>query len=582
MDSPSANKIRELIQQADAAFERGDRKTAGILVNQVFELDYNHPSAWLLVQKLMGNTQPLETFQIEFTKRFYPAKLHLLQKPVVKAALPDWLNTPPTRQPTLVPVVQAVKPITQPVRPRPEVTPPPQKPARKRSPWLVSVLLLLALILAICLLSNTTLLILPSLRRFLVFYGYSSNVAMVGIAASVLGLGLLMGAWARKKWATYALIATLVLSPLLFGGLMLVNSIGGNINLPGTGTGDNGQIIPILQDPGHIVFISDRLSTPSAEPDPQSSPLNLCIMNPDGSDQTCLTNIGNDGMVVFPSPDGNKIAFVSSRAGEKTSDDLYVINLDGSGLFQLTNTGNIGLDYYSLQSWSPDSSKIVFRSYSEGDVSSDIYTINIDGTGLTRLTYDAMSASFSPDGKKILFLSWRDGAQDAYVMNTDGSGITRLTYSGAWLPSWSPDGTKIAYWGSTDNLDSMHIYVMNADGSNAVPVVEVFTDVEWYSWSPDGTKIVYNDLEPNESENPLHYVYVVGIEGGERIPLAMGAYPVFSPDGKWIAYRSYDFTSDGNIEPFGLFYQISTIKLDGSNQIQLTRDSNNVLPIWIP
>ena len=100
--------------------------------------------------------------------------------------------------------------------------------------------------------------------------------------------------------------------------------------------------------------------------------------------------------------------------------------------------------------------------------------MNADGSNQTRLTNNPASAdgspSFSGDGSKIAFSSTRDGLdglnKEIYVMNADGSNQTRLTNNPASddSPSFSGDGSKIAFSSTRDG--TVEIYVMNADGSN--------------------------------------------------------------------------------------------------------------------
>jgi hypothetical protein len=119
----------------------------------------------------------------------------------------------------------------------------------------------------------------------------------------------------------------------------------------------------------------------------------------------------------------------------------------------------------------------------------DIYTVNRDGTHLKRITFnDAYTAEgvLSPDGKRIVFTSLKDGDLEIYTMNTDGSDVRRLTNTpgydgGAW---WSPDGKQIVYRANhpTDSAElrkyrellvqrlvrpaKVELWLMNADGSN--------------------------------------------------------------------------------------------------------------------
>jgi hypothetical protein len=96
-----------------------------------------------------------------------------------------------------------------------------------------------------------------------------------------------------------------------------------------------------------------------------------------------------------------------------------------------------------------------------------------DGTGITQLTYNVTDTNpeVSPDGKKVAFMSRRDGNWEVYVMNIDGSGIKRLTDNGNTdgLPIWSPDGQTIAFASDRKGFGfsgDWAIWAMNPDGSN--------------------------------------------------------------------------------------------------------------------
>ena len=103
----------------------------------------------------------------------------------------------------------------------------------------------------------------------------------------------------------------------------------------------------------------------------------------------------------------------------------------------------------------------------EGDL--EIFTMNSDGTGLKQLTknnLEDITASYSSDGKRIVFASNRTGNFDVFVMNADGTAQTDLTKNPAReiRPSFSPDSKEIAFQRdiSSNNID---IFVMNADGT---------------------------------------------------------------------------------------------------------------------
>jgi Tol biopolymer transport system component len=132
------------------------------------------------------------------------------------------------------------------------------------------------------------------------------------------------------------------------------------------------------------------------------------------------------------SPDGRRIAFTRMRVRTRTrpgpccnpsATDIYVMNADGSGTRKLTHDKH----YNAEPAWSPDGRKIAFRSTRNGN--REIYVMNADGSNqrnLTRNPAKDVRPSWSPDGRRIAFVSDRDGRLEAHVMNADGSGQRSL------------------------------------------------------------------------------------------------------------------------------------------------------------
>ena len=155
------------------------------------------------------------------------------------------------------------------------------------------------------------------------------------------------------------------------------------------------------------------------------------LVRTDGSGSRWLSHMP---LTAVWSPDGRRIAFAGKphwcRTGPRpcysSHSDIYVMNADGSGTRKLTHNAHQNAE----PAWSPDGRKIAFRSTRNGN--RDIYVMNADGSGKRNLTRNAAwdsRPSWSPDGRKIAFVSNRDGRLEAHVMNADGSGQRRLAGS---------------------------------------------------------------------------------------------------------------------------------------------------------
>ena len=178
--------------------------------------------------------------------------------------------------------------------------------------------------------------------------------------------------------------------------------------------------------------------------------------------------------------------------------------MDGDGANARRLTNNQSYEGYPV--WSPDGKRIVFVSdrdepdpvgcgNSATGCNSNIYVINIDNLNETRLAdspSDDEGPSWSPDGTQIAFFSNRPGNMDIYVMDADGSNVTRLTINPAddWRPRWSPDGKHIAFASYRDG--NGEIYVMDADGSNVTRWTNNQQDDSAPAWSPDGQHIAFH------------------------------------------------------------------------------------------
>ena len=218
----------------------------------------------------------------------------------------------------------------------------------------------------------------------------------------------------------------------------------------------------------------------------------------------------------------------------------------------------------------------------------EIFSVRLDGRELHRLTfspgYDA-EATVSPNGKKIVFTSVRDGDVDLYSMNIDGTGLKRLTddvgYDGGAF--YSPDSKRIVYRAQhpqtpeereayqellSRNLvepGNLELFIMNADGSGKQQMTRNGASNFAPFFHPDGRRIIFASSGPKTAQakepapslskgRPSFHLYLVNDDGTglEQITVEgrFNSFPMFSPDGKllvWVSDRNAKEQSEYNV-----------------------------------
>jgi Tol biopolymer transport system component len=191
-------------------------------------------------------------------------------------------------------------------------------------------------------------------------------------------------------------------------------------------------------------------------------------------------------------PVSGNIVYSSVLSQDPFVTQIFTKNLETGDNVQLTNTGN-----NSWPRWSPDGSKILFVSWTKENLF-DIYLMDKNGGNqrpVIASPADELTADWSPDGKKIVYVSNKDGSYEIYVSDLDRLTTVKLTdLNFTALPKWSSDGKRIAFISNTGVAGRSQVFVMNSDGSDIKQLTE--TNLDNFDgnpvWCPDDSCIVFS------------------------------------------------------------------------------------------
>jgi VCBS repeat-containing protein len=311
---------------------------------------------------------------------------------------------------------------------------------------------------------------------------------------------------------------------------------------------------------------------------------------------------GNGSSYPFQfSPDGTTVLFYSFASnlveGDTNGiDDPFVKDLETGEVTLVSSSasGSVGNNNSYATQFSPDGTKVLFKSYAsnlvEGDTNGtyDVFVKDLE-TGAVTLVNSSTSGTpgnsrsegyqFSPDGTKVLFLSYAsnvvegdtNGTQDVFVkdletgavtlVNSSASGTPGNSFSSA--PEFSPDGTKVLFYSDASNLveDDLNgiydVFVKDLETGKVTLVSSSSsgTPGNYYSapveFSPDGTKVLFSSSASNLVEGDLNGIsdaFVKDLETGAVALVSSSAsgtpgnnysYDVrFSPDGTKVLFYS--------------------------------------------
>jgi TolB protein len=286
---------------------------------------------------------------------------------------------------------------------------------------------------------------------------------------------------------------------------------------------------------------------------------------------------GNDIIEALTGEPGIFRTRILMSCGQRTK-EIYVMDFDGANVTALTRDGNFALS----PSWAPDGKRILFTSYREwgtkGALNPNLYMYDLSTHQRTVVSATKglnTGGVFHPFQEKIAYTHSQNGRPEIYILDLIKKTrfpITKTLFFSV-EPDWSPDGNRLVF--SSSKTGRPHIWVSNADGSASRRLTFAGVYNSSPNWSPKGDKIVFAGQD-NDGNN--FNIFTIDPNGSNLQRLTSDSFsnenPVYSPDARFIAYSS----NESGV------YQIKVMTARGTRSKTLTPKSLGPCkqPRWSP
>ena len=340
---------------------------------------------------------------------------------------------------------------------------------------------------------------------------------------------------------------------------------------------------PVTRVPSPLPSLKPPLASPTVSDLPQATATNPSEILPTSTPAQTVSPTGVPTPVPTRIGGSGEIAFASQRTGVL---QIWIVNAGNQQMRQVTNLP----DGACQPSWSPDGKKLAFISpcSSKKDIYNGVgmFIINADGSGFTPLPTSPegdFDPAWSPNGKTLAFTSLRTSRPSIFLLDLDTMRATDISQSkfADFQPSWSPKSLQLAF---VRKVVYEQIWTMSADGAQQniySPVGEV--NNFYPTWSQDGNIIFYSQSSMDFTSPPIligmryedraagHEFHIPAASTSDLGPIAGVSV---SPDGFWLAYEGW---------PVGKNHDIYMMTANGANVTRLTSDAGlDFDPVWRP
>jgi TolB protein len=238
--------------------------------------------------------------------------------------------------------------------------------------------------------------------------------------------------------------------------------------------------------------------------------------SPGNCDITSSLSDGDDELPYFDTDDFEDSPTLSDNGkllAFRSGSDIWTIKANGSGLDNITESVMVDEGEPEI---SPDGKSILFTRYAGPGLNFDVVRARIDGTGQkTILDSDVgeRAASWSPDGKRIVFERQKGNSSDIYSVKQNGKDKRKITDNNRreYTPAYSPNGKRVVLVQQVDDFTT-RLVTVKTNGKSLEEVQASLTNPSAPSWSPNGKRIAFFGTASEQSD-----VFTVKPDGtGER------------------------------------------------------------------